>query len=146
MKLLRLRARYRRWRAARKLRKSGYVSWAMYRHNRDPYVCRFANSVDVFYKTDYEDGYKFVYVIEDHHHHAYKTLYNYGPGGTRYGYQDIQDWCEKNCRFRHRADIHRVWKGQHDTDYKFNDIGGLDYVFFAFMDERDYILFLLRWA
>ena len=149
MKLLRLRARYRRWRAERKLKKSGYDSWAMYRHNRDPHVCRHANSVNVFYKTDYEDGYKFVYVIEDRDHHAYKTLYDYGPGGYRYGFHDIGDWCESHCRFRHRVDCHRVLKNDNwwgNGEYEMNGIGGGDYLFFAFMDERDYTLFLLRWA
>ena len=26
-----------------------------------------------------------------------------------------------------------------------NDIGGEDHMFFAFKDERDYIMFLLKW-
>ena len=75
MKLLRLKARYRRWRAARKLEKSGYASWAVYRHYRDPDVILCADKITDFYK-----GYPFVYCFEDRSHYAYELLADYGPG------------------------------------------------------------------
>ena len=50
-------------------------------------------------------------------------------------------------------DIHRVFKqtgiginGDTDEDYWFNDIGGFDYVYFAFQNEQDFLHFLLRWS
>jgi hypothetical protein len=35
--------------------------------------------------------------------------------------------------------------GEEYPEYYFNDIGGTDLVYFAFMDEQDYLMFLLRW-
>jgi hypothetical protein len=31
-------------------------------------------------------------------------------------------------------------------EWEFNDLGGGDYIFVAFNNEKDYMMFLLRWA
>ena len=123
-----------------KLKRSGYSSWANYKHNRDKDVCVYANDVETFYH-----GYPYVFVCKPNpSHYAYHQIYDYGPGGSRYGYNEIKDWCEKHIRWHYRMDCHRVL----ETNYgmEFNDIGGWDLFFFAFKNEKDFTHFLLRWA
>lgn len=143
MRLIRrIRAWFRKKRADRKLKKSGYESWAVYRRMRDPDVFYCADRVKDFYK-----GYKFVHCIENRNHYAYELIYDYGPGGIKWGDSDITDWVEKNARFKHRMDYHRVIKyPSTSNEWRFNDMGGGDYIFVAFKDEKDYMMFLLRWA
>jgi hypothetical protein len=50
-------------------------------------------------------------------------------------------------------DIQRVLKqtglginGQEYPEWYFNDIGGTDVIYFAFKNEQDYLMFMLRWA
>ena len=147
---LRLKARWRQYLAHRKLAKSGYTSWRVYRHNRDSDVCRYANKVSDFYTPKYKHVHRIEY---GQNHYAHQCIHDWGPGGIRFGYEDIRDWCEEKCRFKYRMDIHRVLKqtgiginGEEDEDYWFNDIGGGDFVYFAFQDERDYMMFMLRWS
>lgn len=146
---LQIKARIRKYLAERKLKKSGYDSWRVYRHNRDNDVCRYADKVSDFYS-----GYKYVYMcIDNPNHYTYKCVADYGPGGLRFGYEDMRDWCELKCRFKYRMDINRVLKqtgigidGQEYPEWYFNDIGGNDYVYFAFQNEQDYVHFMLRWG
>jgi hypothetical protein len=141
MRLIRrIKAWFRKKRAERKLSKSGYATWMAYKHNRDPDVIRYANFIDDFYTN-----YPYVYVIKDTNHFGYKLLWNYGPGGQRYGFNEMVDWCEDKIRWNYRCDIHRVWDNYWGKS-EFNDIGGSDYVHFAFKHEKDYIMFLLRWT
>ena len=126
--------------ATRKLKKSGYESWAHYKHNRDPDVQKYANHLDDFYK-----GYPYVYAIKDYNHYAYQNLYDYGPGGTIYGFHEIEAWCNEKIRWNFRVDMHRVWVDQWGRQ-ELNDIGGSDIIYFAFKREQDFTYFLLRWA
>lgn len=135
----RIKAWVRKKRAERKLKKSGYENWRQYRHNRDPYVEKYANHLDDFYK-----GYPYVYPI-NYNHYAYRNLYDHGPGGTRYGYNEMSDWCDEKIRLNYRVDIHRVWVNQWGKA-ELNDIGGSDIIYFAFKYEKDFTHFLLRWA
>ena len=144
---LRIKARIRKYLAERKLKKSGYLTWQSYRHNRDDNVCRYADKVSDFYS-----GYKYVYCDDSQKGYAYQCVADWGPGGLRFGYEDMRDWCEIKCRFRYRMDIHRLLKqtglgvnGEEYPEWYFNDVGGTDYVYFAFQNEQDYMHFLLRW-
>ena len=139
---LRLKARYRKWKAARKLERSGYKSWDVYRRMRDPDIIYYATRVKDFYK-----GYTYIHCIENRNHHAYDLIYDYGPGGIRYGNDDIYDWLDQHARFTSRLDMHRVIKyPSTSNEWEFNDIGGGDYIFAAFKNEKDYMMFLLRWS
>lgn len=141
MKIIRrLKALIRKIKAERKLKRSGYHSWRQYKHIRDPSINRYANHLDDFYLD-----YPYVYAINDYGHYGYQILYDYGPGGTRYGYQDIEDWCSEKIRWNYRCDIHRVWVNQWGKA-ELNDIGGSDILYFAFKHEKDFTHFLLRWA
>lgn len=138
--MLRIKARIRKWLAERKLKKSGYETWSRYRHNRDPDVQKYANHLDDFYFK-----YPYVYACTNPNHYAYELLYDYGPGGHRYGFHEIEDWCSDKIRWNYRVDIHRVWQDQWGK-YSLNDIGGGDIIFFAFKHEKDFAHFLLRWS
>jgi len=57
----------------------------------------------------------------------------------------IMEWCKKNCRRKFRQHWERVVQ-DHEGQYLPNGIGGTDELFFAFKDERDYLMFTLRWS
>jgi len=133
-------ARIRGYKANRKLKKSGYPTWRHYKHNRDPDVVPYANTVEDFYKN-----YPYVYAIRDYRHYAFKCVSDYGPFGTIYGYDEMTAWCEEKIRWNYRRDIHRVLENYRGRD-EFNDVGGSDIVYFAFKNEKDFMHFLLRWA
>lgn len=136
----RIKAWVRKLRAERKLKKSGYHSWHHYRHNLDPDIERYANYVNHFYK-----GYPYVHVIKDYTHYAFQIVCDYGPGGTIYGFDEMTYWCEEKIRWDYRRDIHRVTENASGLT-EFNDIGGSDYIYFAFKNEKDFTYFLLRWS
>lgn len=140
MRLRRIKAWIRKKRAERKLKKSGYSNWRQYRHYRDPNVNNYANHLDDFYT-----GYSYIYAIKDYSHFAYQMLADYGPGGLRFGYDEIRDWLDEKIRLNYRVDIHRVWVDQYGRA-ELNDIGGSDIIYFAFRHEKDFTHFLLRWA
>ena len=140
MRIKRIKAWIRKKRAEHKLKKSGYKNWKQYRHNRDPNVNRYANHLDDFYT-----GYPYVYAIKDYKHFAYQAIYDYGPGGTKLGLDDIEYWLDEKIRLNYRVDIHRVWVNQWGRA-ELNDIGGSDIIYFAFKYEKDFTHFLLRWA
>jgi hypothetical protein len=141
MRLIRrIKAWFRKKRAERKLKKSGYDDWRMYKHYNDTDICRPANDVEQYYS-----GYKYIYAIKNYNHYAYTPLGDYGPGGRVYGYHEMTTWCEEKIRWNYRRDIHRVWEDQWGRA-EFNDIGGSDVIYFAFKHERDFTHFLLRWA
>lgn len=136
----RIKAWFRKRRAEKKLKKSGYSSWRHYKHNRDTDVQKYANYVQDFYQ-----GYPYVYSIKDYKHYAFQKLADYGPGGQWFGYDEMTEWCEEKIRWNYRRDIHRVIENASGLT-EFNDIGGSDYIYFAFKNEKDFSHFLLRWS
>ena len=123
-----------------KLKKSGYDNWRQYKHNHDPDIDRYANYVHQFYK-----GYPYVYVIKDYNHYAYQLVRDYGIAGVVYGYDVMTNWCEEKIRWNYRRDIHRIIVNASGL-VEFNDLGGSDYIYFAFKNEKDFAHFLLRWS
>jgi hypothetical protein len=140
LRISRIKAWVRKKRAEKKLKKSGYDNWRHYKHNRDEDVYKYADYVEHFYK-----GYPYVYAIKDYKHYAFKFICDYGPGGQVFGYDRITQWCEEKIRWNYRRDIHRVLETQYGMT-QFNDIGGSDYIYFAFKNEKDFTHFLLRWS
>ena len=139
--MLRLRARWRKWRSARFLKDHGCRSWAEYNRRYDPDFVHRASYVKNIYT-----GYEFVHCIDSHTHYAYKMIYDYGPGGYKDGYHEIISWCEEHCEGKYRCDFLRVMWDQWMNDWTVNELGGADYVFFAFKNETDFMNYLLRWA
>jgi hypothetical protein len=136
----RIKAWIRKGRSEKKLAKSGYHSWYHYKHNRDEDVYMYANYVHDFYK-----GYPYVHVIKDYNHYAFKLICDEGPCGSIFGYDEMTFWCEEKIRWNYRRDIHRVIENASGL-VEFNDIGGSDYIYFAFKNEKDFTHFLLRWS
>lgn len=88
---------------------------------------------------DYFHGYPYVYVFENHNHDIY--YWDIAVDGIYVASQ----WCEKNCKDKYRFDFLRVYQN-YWGDWEINEIGGGDYIFAAFKNERDYMLFMLRWS
>jgi len=136
----RLSAVFRKVKSNRKLKKSGYRSWSEYAHFNDPFVNQRANNVESFYT-----GYKYIYKCELDHF-AYHMIYNYGPGGARFGIDEIHEWCKKHITFDYRIDYHSIFKSKFGTHEFINDIAGTDAIFIAFKHEKDLMHFILRWT
>ena len=137
MKIIkRVRAYLRKYKAARKLKMSGHDTWASYRHMHDPDICRSSLGPKDFYI-----GYPYVYKIASPDHYAYQSV----DGFMTCGYDIMRKWCEKNIRYNYRMDYHRVFK-DHFTRELFNEMAGDDMIYFAFNNEQDYLLFVLRWG
>lgn len=130
----RLLALSRSWRAEQKLRKSGCINWEHYRRQYD---------VDHNYRAsrikDYFHGYPYIYVFENHNHDIYYWDIGYA------GINTVEQWCSKNLKGKFRFDFLRVIQNYHG-EWEINEIGGGDYIFAAFKDERDYLMFTLRWS
>ncbi len=138
--MLRLKARIRKYRAYRKLKKSGYTTWRAYRHNNDKGVAKYAQCVEDFYIE-----YPYVYSCPNPKHYAYQLIADYGPAGQYFGYEEMNDWCHEKIRWNFRCDCHRVWENSQGK-MELNDIGGYDIIYFAFKREQDFTHFLLRWS
>jgi hypothetical protein len=138
--MLRIKARIRKWKAERKLKKSGYENWRQYKHNRDSGVEQYAQCVEDFYLD-----YPYVYACKNPTHYAYQCLDDFGLGVQRFGFDEMNDWCHEKIRWNFRCDMHRVYENQWGR-MELNDIGGYDIIYFAFKREQDFTHFLLRWA
>lgn len=86
-------------------------------------------------------GYLYVAVV------PYKYLdFNVDPmWGPLWSGTAVEAWCKENCRSKYRWHWERVIQ-DHAGQYLPNGIGGADELFFGFKDERDYIMFMLRWS
>jgi hypothetical protein len=141
----RLKQQWQAWRDRRFLKRHRCGSWAEYHRIYDPdYNCR-ASRIRDFYH-----GYPYVYCFEDYKHYSYQMIADYGPAGCKWGYNVIHQWTEEHSQDKARFDFLRVNKSDHDRigtyDYDINDIAGQDMVFAAFKNERDYLVFIMRWA
>jgi hypothetical protein len=141
----RLKQQWQAWQDRKFLRRHRCDSWAEYHRIYDPdYNCH-ADRIGNFYH-----GYPYVYCFENHNHYIYQMIADYGPGGCRYGYHIARDWTEEHSQDKVRFDFHRVFKqpeyGTVTEEWWINEIGGQDLVFAAFKNERDYLMFTLRWA
>lgn len=141
-------SRYKAWKDRRYLKKHGCENWTQYHRRFDPYCNVRAEKV-----VDYYHGYRYITRIENNNHYCYKLVADYGPGGRRYGYEDMIKWCEENCQGHYRFDFLRVFSqtpiglnGVEEPEWYINEIGGSDYMFFAFQNEDDTMMFGLRWS
>lgn len=135
-------AKHQQWRDRRFLKKHRCETWDQYHHFYDPDFNICASRI-----TDYYHGYHHWYMFEDHKHYCYKCLSDYGPGGTRYGYEDIHAWCKQNLTHKFRLDALRVIRAASTANqWTINEIGGTDYIFMAFKDQQEFTWFMLRWG
>lgn len=134
--LLWIKYRYLEWQWDRVLKKSGCKSWESYFRWNDLDFVPWGQTV-----KDQLHGYPYIALV------PFKNLETtfdplWGPIDHA---NHIKGWCDKNCRKKYRWHWERVIQ-DHAGQYLPNGIGGTDELFFGFKDERDYILFTLRWT
>lgn len=135
-----LKNRYKKHREKVLLKSYGCSSWEEYERKFDVDYSPMATSIKRIYH-----GYEIVHCVESYSHYAYTLLYDYGPGGCKYGYHEMDDWCKQNCKGKYRVGYHRVIIDTLTGEYEENGISGFDKIFFAFKEESDYTWFMLRW-
>ena len=130
-----LKHKYSAWKDARFLKKHRCDDWAQYHHRNDPDVCYGCSRIKDFYR-----GYP---------HQAVFCNANSDPfnqyGDWLQGLTEIKNWTKDNCTDKWRHDFHRVMRDHWSGDWEMNELGGGDYLFFAFKSERDCLMFNLRW-
>jgi hypothetical protein len=134
--ILRIKYRYLEWCWDRVLEKSGYTYWENYFRANDPDYYAPGRTV-----RDQLFGYPFIALVPDHY---LETTFTPMFGPIEYA-DHIREWCDRNCRKKYRWHWERVIQ-DHEGQYLPNGIGGIDELFFAFKDERDYLMFVLRWG
>ena len=145
---LQLVKRYCEWKDRRFLKKHGCKTWAQYNKQYDPDYNLRASRIRDFYH-----GYPYIYCFDNYKHYAYQKIGDYGPGGIITGIDEIQKWVSNNTKNKTRFDFLRVIKvgavhldNTTSEEWWINEIGGGDLIFVAFKEERDYLIFSLRWA
>lgn len=124
------------WQWDRVLRKSGYKNWEQYFRANDPDYFAAGRTV-----RDQLFGYPYIVLVPFRH---LETVFDpmWGPIERA---DHIRKWCDRNCRKKYRWHWERVIQ-DHAGQYLPNGIGGTGELFFAFKDERDYLMFTLRWG
>ena len=131
-----LKSQYDEWRELRFLRKHGCRNREHYNRKYDPLYNPLATRL-----VDYYHGYKYIYCFENDKHEIYYL--DLGWDGSYVA----TEWCKENLSGKWRLDVHRVIKyPSTSNEWVRNDLSGGDYIFAAFTDDRDYMLFLLRWS
>lgn len=136
-----IRNKWRRWRSQRFLKKHGVESWKQYHREYDPAFNPRASVVNQIYY-----GYPYVYCFENHNHTVYDWDLAYD------GVYVISQWIDELVKLYdekqippYRFDCFRVIKNQ-QNEWEVNELGGGDNIFVAFKNERDFMMFLLRWS
>ena len=128
-----LRTKIKTWQDKRFLKRHGVATWAQYNHRYDPDINWCSTRVNDFYH-----GYPYVYCFENHRHEVYHWDVHLD------GIYVLSQWCEDNCKAKFRFDFNRVIR--YHNQWHINELGGGDYIFVAFKDERDFNWFLMRWS
>lgn len=116
------------------LKKHGCTSWEEYNYVYDPDIRK--NAIMVY---NYYHGYPYIYQFTDYKHQVYE--WDFAANGQ----QVLQNWCKAHCKDKFRFDFLRVYKNRNE-EYEISGLGNNDYIYVAFKNEKDYMLFLLRWS
>lgn len=127
--------RYLEWQWDRVLKRSIYTTWESYFRWTDPDYIPWGSTVRAQLH-----GYEYVCKVD---YTKLPTRFNPLFGPIQHC-EEMLEWCESNCRRKYRNHWERVIQ-DHNGQYLPNGISGTDELFFAFKDERDYIMFTLRW-
>jgi hypothetical protein len=130
-----LRIKIKTWQERRFLKRHGCDSWEQYNYRFDPDIFKPASRI-----RDYYRGYPYFYCFENHKHEVYDWDIHID------GIYVLSKWCKKNCKDKFRFDFHRAMKAPATAnEWEINELGGGDYIFVAFKEQRDYTWFILRW-
>lgn len=125
---------YNNWKEQRFLKKHRCETWEQYHRIYDPDFNIRATEIQNIYH-----GYLYVYCFENHHHEIY--YWDIAIDGT----YRVTEWCKMNLNDKFRFDFHRVVKDS-NGNWVTNELGGGDYIFAAFKNNKDYAYFLLKWS
>lgn len=118
------------------LHRNGYKDWETYLRMTDPDIHWRATRLKDFYH-----GYPYVYCFENHNHFAYFWEIHTD------GMWVMHKWCNEQCKDKFRFDFHRAIKFPSTAnEWEINELGGGDYIFAAFKNERDFTWFMMRWS
>jgi len=132
--IAKIKHRYLNWKEKRFLKKHGCENRAQYERRYDPDYNIRASRIKEYYH-----GYPYVHCVTDRDHTAY--FWDLGWDGQHV----IHKWCKENCKDKFRMDFLRVLKDRYTSEWHINELGGGDYIFIAFKDDRDMMWFKLRW-
>lgn len=118
------------------LKKHGCENWKEYNYRFDPDIFKPATRI-----KDYYHGYPYFYCFENQKHDVYYWDVAFD------GIYVLSQWIDANCKGKYRFDFHRVMKEPATAyEWEINELGGSDFIFVAFKEERDYNWFVLRWS
>jgi hypothetical protein len=117
------------------LEKHGCFTEEEYSRRYDPDINWREDNINRFYR-----GYPYVFVFTNDHN----PLWAYGDWDKVV--DEIKEWCNGNIIYNYRHDFHRVIHSEWNGGWHRNEIGGFDYLFFAFKDEKDFVWFSLKWG
>ena len=98
-----------------------------------PKVCRKAETVRGWYC-----GYPYIIRWEPSDEIKQFRLYEHLDGAIK--------WCKENCNGEYTTNVFRVTEFEDSSNWGFDEFSGYDLCFFAFTDERDLLMFTLKWA
>lgn len=130
------RAYYKEWRDRRFLKKHHCDNCEQYHRRFDPDVAYAASMI-----RNYYHGYPYIFVFNNNVDDPLK-----GYGDWMQGLATITQWAKLHCKYKFRHDFHRVIYNNWTNEWEMNELGGGDYLFFAFKDEVDHFHFSLRWG
>lgn len=126
-----LRNKVHEFRERRFLNKHGCYNWKQYHRKYDSDFFASARYVKNAYR-----GYKFVAKLPE----EFYVFPMYLDTTV-----DVEKWCEENCQGKFRGDWFRCIYDPKYDDYEVNEMGGMDELFYAFQEEKDYMWFKLVW-
>lgn len=101
--------------------------------NLDPDICYHGKTVKEFYR-----GYSYTHRIDDIEYVKGRAVPTY----------DLMCWLDENCTDKYRLDYLSIEPKNEEfpeLDEIIEPIYGVEYVFVAFKQKRDYIWFVMRW-
>ena len=132
---------YQDMKTARLFKKHNVSTWAEYHLKFDPHYNLQATSIKRMFH-----GYLYIAEIVDDSALLTNTCDNWEDG-----YDYLRKWLATECKGKARAIIDRALRTEHLcsngtklVDWEINTFGS-NSVFVAFQDERDYLIFLLKW-
>jgi hypothetical protein len=134
--LLWIKYKFLEWQWDRVLKKSGCQHWETFFRKNDP-------DFNMFGRTIREQLFGYPYVALVKYQHLGVTVD--GFSGEIWDGENVHNWCMQHCRGKFRWQWERVIQ-DHIGHYAPDGIVGTDELFFGFKDERDYMMFILRWS
>jgi len=131
-----LKYRFLEWKWERILKNSGQRTWTNYFYHNDPDFNARGQTVG-----EQLVGYPYIAIVNRSN---LETRFEPMWGPIEHC-SSIINWCNANCRRKYRAHWERVIKDHYDQ-YTPNGIGGTDELVFGFKNERDFIMFTLKFV